>query len=49
MLENEELEPLFALPLAPPAPTIIVYEVPGVTVIDDSADAPPPLVPTDVL
>jgi hypothetical protein len=36
-------------PAVPPAPTVIVYVVKNDNVIADSADAPPPDVPAEVL
>jgi hypothetical protein len=53
MVEKTELEPLLAVVvtlLAPldPAPTVTVYVVPVFNTKGDSADAPPPDVPTEV-
>jgi hypothetical protein len=49
--EFEPLEPLSVAPATPlpPPPTVTVYEVPRAIVNLDSADAPPPEVPAEVL
>jgi hypothetical protein len=55
IVENTELEPApplvrgVVVPAVPPPPTVTVYAVLVVRLKADSADAPPPEVPTEVL